>query len=215
MKKITWLIPMLILMSCHTSQITSSWKTEDTVAKKYNKVLVLGLIGEPDRTIWEKMEQHMAGDLKALGYNAVTSIEAYGPKAFENMAEATAIKLLYSEDIDAVITIVLLDEKKEGYYAPAHVRRQSMGIYHDHFWRYYSTMYDRVYTPGYYTTDAKYFWESNLYDLNESKLLYFAQSQSFDPESTTTLAHTYGKMIVKDMLVKNVLHKSDSVLKAF
>ena len=66
-------------------------------------------------------------------------------------------------------------------------------------------MRERIYTKGYYVFNTKYFWESNLYDLKSNRLLYSAQSQSFDPVSTESLSHEYGKMIVKDMVKNKVI----------
>lgn len=215
MKRLTWLSFVFVITSCSSSRITTSWKETNITPKKYEKILVLALIGEPDRTIREKMEEHLADDLKNLGYNAVASIDEYGPKAFEDLKEADAISLLSEKGIEAVVTIVLLDKEKERYYVPAHVQHSPYAIYQSSFWRYYSTMYGRVYAPGYYTTDTKYFWESNFYDLYDWKLLYSVQSQSFDPSSTTNLAHEYGQMIVKDMVKNNVIQKQEVKLKSF
>jgi hypothetical protein len=66
-------------------------------------------------------------------------------------------------------------------------------------------MYDRVYAPGYYAINTKYFWESNFYSLEGRQLLYSAQSQSFDPVSAQALGHEYGQMIARDMVKKNIL----------
>jgi hypothetical protein len=215
MKKIHWLLLVLIITGCSSSRITTSWKAENAGSKKYSKILVLGLVGEPDRRMRDKMEQHMAGDLKDLGYNAVTSVEAYGPKAFENMTEADAIKLLFTEDIAAVVTIVLLNKEKEAYYLSSPNNHPRFPTYQDRFWNYYSRMHDRIYSPAYYTVDTRYFWESNLYDLSDWRLLYSVQSQSFTPGSTENLAHEYGQMIIKDMVKNNVLQKQVIPLKPF
>jgi hypothetical protein len=43
--------------------------------------------------------------------------------------------------------------------------------------------------------------------LDGKRLLYSAQSQSFDPVSAQSLGHEYGKMIARDMVKKNVLSK--------
>lgn len=204
MKKIAWFILLLVVVGCNSSRITSSWKAADVTPKEYGKILVLGMIGEPDRTLREEMEQHLAGDLKEQGYNAVSAVQTYGPKAFENMTEGEALKSLYTKEIDGVITIVLLNKEKERYYMPAQVQYSPYANYQNHFWRYYSSMYDRIYSPGYYATDTRYFWESNFFDLNDWKLLYSVQSQSFEPESARALAHEYGQLIVKDM-IKNTL----------
>lgn len=167
--------------------------------------MVLGLIREKDRAIQEKMENHLVGDLQLLGYNAVSSLKEYGPKAFEGMTEQEAINKLKSSGVDAVITIVLLDKQKERYYVPGRLYYSPYGYYYNRFWGYRGTLYQRIYEPGYYVTDTKYFWESNLYDMKTQELVYSVQTESFDPVNTESQAHEYGKMIVKDMMKKKVV----------
>jgi len=207
MKKYQWIIFILffIIAGCTSSRITTSWKAENLVPKQYNKILVLGLINEPDRSIREKMEEHILGDLKALGYNAVCACDEFNPKSFEALTEMQAIDKLTKSGIDAVLTIVLLNKTKEKYYVPGRVEYSPYIIYHNRFFGYYRTMYERVYTPGYYAETTKYFWESNLYEMGTKNLLYSAQSESFDPVSTQALAHEYGLMIVNDMVSKHAL----------
>lgn len=199
---------VLLSLACSTSRLTTSWKAENFVPRKYNKVMILGLIREADRSIQENMENHFVGDLRELGYNAVSSLAEYGPKAFDKMEEEAAIDKLKSSGVDAVITIVLLDKKKESKYVPGNMYYSPYGYYYNRFWGYRGVLYRRIYEPGYYVTDTRYFWESNLYDMSTQQLLYSAQTQSFDPSSSASLGHEYGKMIVQDMVKKNVLIKS-------
>ncbi len=199
------LAALFIFPGCTSSRITSSWKSPDLQQKKYKKILVLGLLKETDRQLREKMEEHIIGDLKILGYDAVCSCVEYDPKAFNNMKEQEAIQKLNAGGIDAVLTVVLLDKTKERHYVPERVYYTPYNIYNRHWWGYYSTMYGRIYEPGYYETSTKYFWESNLYDLETKQLLYSVQTESFDPASTQLLAHEYGKLIVSSMVKKQVL----------
>ncbi|MDX2045378.1 MAG: hypothetical protein SFU87_01245 [Chitinophagaceae bacterium] len=203
----------LFIMGCTSSHITSSWKAENIQPKNYNKIIVLALVREADRSLREKMEEHLAGDLKTLGYNAYCSCDEYNPKEFENMNEEQAMGKLRNSGVDAVLTIVLLNKTKERYYLPGRVQYSPYAIYYDRFWGYSRIMYDRIYSPGYYVTDTKYFWETNFYDLTSNQLLYSAQSQSFDPNSSETLGHHYGKMIIKDMVNKKLLLDSTGVSK--
>lgn len=207
MKQFKYLILFIpfLLINCTTSRITSTWKAENIQAKKYNKILVLGLIRESDRSIREKMEQHVLGDLTERGYNALCACEEFGPKAFENMTEKEAISKLTDSGIDAVLTIVLLDKTKERYYVPARVYYSPYYNYHNRFWGYYTTMHDRIHSRGYYEVSTKFFWESNLYDMDNKQLLYSVQTQSFDPSSAESLAHEYGKLIVNNMVKSKVL----------
>lgn len=202
----TLLTLSLLGFACSTSKITSTWKAENVQPQSFKKVLVLGLINEPDRTIREKMEADIVANLENLGYTAICSCDEFGPKAFENMTEQQALAKLGNSGIDAVLTIVLLDKTKEKFYVPGKTYYSPYSVYQGRFWGYYNTMHSRVYEPGYYVTDTKYFWESNLYSITEAtQLLYSAQSQSFDPPSTNMLSYEYAKMVTRDMLKANVI----------
>jgi hypothetical protein len=207
MKKITVIsiVLMLISIGCSTSKITTSWKAEGMDTRNYKKIMVPGLIKENDRTIKQDMENHFVGDLKEMGYDAISSLQEYGPKAFDNMTEEAAIAKLKTSGVDAVLTIVLLDKEKERKYIPGHIVYSPYGYYYNRFWGYRTTLYNRIYEPGYYVTDTKYFWESNLYDMADQKLVYSVQTQSFDPASSESMGHDYGRKIVKNMEKENVL----------
>ena len=218
MKKIKWpgLLLVMLAIGCSTSRITSSWKAQNIAPQKYNKVLVLGLVRDADRSLQENMENHLVNDLKGLGYTTISSLEEYGPKAFEGLDETAAIGKLKHSGVDAVVTIVLLDKEKERNYIPSRVYYSPYGYYQNLFWGYQTTLYHRIYEPGYYVTETRYFWESNLYEMDAQKLVYSAQTRSFDPVNSENMAHEYGEMIVADMVKKGVLQsQATRKLKAF
>jgi len=139
------------------------------------------------------------------GQWAECACELYGPKEFDQLNEQQAIEKLKSKGVDAVLTIVLLDKTKERYYVPGHMNYTPYGLYYNRFWGYSRAIYGRIYSPGYYVTDTKYFWESNLYDLSSGELLYSSQSQSFDPPTAAVMGKEYGKLIVEDLDSKRVI----------
>lgn len=209
------LVAALLTGGCSTTKITSSWKAENATLQPYKKILVLGLIREADRTIQEKMENHLVDDLKTLGYNAVSSLKEYGPKAFEKMEETAAIDKLKNSGVDAVITIVLLDKEKERRYFAGSAYYSPYVYYHNRFWGYRTVLYQRIYEPGYYVTNTRYFWESNLYDMTTQKLVYSVQTQSFDPADSESMGHQYGQMIVDNMVKQNILQRVNPAAKPF
>ncbi len=219
MKKIKYLLiglGLIVASGCSTSRITSAWKSPDALPGSYNKILVLGLIRDADRSIQQNMENHIVGDLRDLGYQAVTSLDEYGPKAFENMDENSAIKNLQKNGFDAVLTIVMLDKTKESRYVAGNIYYSPYGYYYNRFWGYRVSLYNRIYEPGYYVTDTRYFWESNLYDMSNQKLVYSVQTESFDPSNSESLGHEYGQLIVKNMVSQSVLRNiAASPSKAF
>jgi hypothetical protein len=194
----------ILLQNCKSSQVTSTWKAKDLSAKEYNKIMVVGIIREADRTIREQMEKHLVEDLRLQGLNAFSSYVEYGPKTFENMNEQGVNEKLAAEGIDGVLTIVLLNKEKERYYVPARVVYTPYVTYHDRFWRYYSSVYTRIESPDYYGVSTKYFWESNFYDLKENKLVYSVQTQTFAPASASSMAHEYGQLIIKNIISNNI-----------
>lgn len=145
--------------------------------------------------------------MKNQGYNAVSAMEDFKPKAFEKVSEDQLAVKLKSTGYDAVITTALLDKTKEENYQPGTARLQPIGIYYSRFGRYYSTVYDRVYTPGYYTTSTDYFLECNLYDIKNGDLIYSVQTKTYDPSSASSLASDNSKKIVQDLKDKGVLMK--------
>jgi hypothetical protein len=196
---------LILLNGCTTSKITTTWKAENSAPQKFQKIMVLSLIREADRSIQEKMENHFVGDLRELGYQAVSSLQEFGPKAFDNMSEEEAINKLKNSGVDAIITIVLLDKIRERNYVPSRINYSPYGYYQNRFWGYRGTLYGRIYEPGYYVIDTKYFWESNLYEMNTQKLIYSVQTESFDPANSESMGHEYGKLIVNRMIKDLVL----------
>jgi hypothetical protein len=206
---------MLFISSCATTHITSTWKSPDASPRQYNKVMVIGIIREADRTLRERMEEHLVGDIQKLGYRVFSAYHEYGPKAFDNMTETQVTDKLAKEGIDAVITVVLLDKHREKYYVPGRVVYSPYNYYHGRFWGYYSSINSRIYMPGYYQESTKYLWESNFYDLSSGKLMYSVQTQSFDPSNTDDLAHEYGQKIVDNMVKHGLLvHQTATVAKS-
>jgi hypothetical protein len=205
MKNIFFAMLAVMFVSCQTSKITYIWTAENISPKKYNKILVLGFMTDNDRELQAKMENHITADLNEMGLSAFSANQLFAPGTFVKGDTARAIEAINSKGFDAVLTIVLLNKVKEKYYIPGRVEYTPFATYYNRFGRYYYTLYDRIYTEGYYTTDTKIFWESNFYDVMEKKMVYSAQTQSFDPGSRESLAHYYGLLITNNLVKKKVL----------
>lgn len=198
-----WLL--YLLSSCSVVKITHSWESPLAQQKEYSKIIVVAILKDGDHNFREQMENHLAGDLTDLGYNAVSTMKEFGPNSFDGLKEEEVIAKLQSSGADALITVVLLDKEKERRYVPGAVVYSPYNIYHRRFWGYYSTMSTRILEPGYYTEETHYFWESNFYDLGSKELQYSVQTKSFNSTSADLLSHEYGKLIVKDMVNHNLL----------
>jgi hypothetical protein len=203
-KLITALLMTALLFSCSSTKISSSWKAENAVTRPYHNIMVWGLLTEKDSTVRKQMETHLVNDLGSKGYHAVSSLDVYKEKAYKKLTAKEIVDEFKSTGVDAVITIVLLSKEKEEKYYPATIINQPTNMYGD-LNKYYSTIYEKVLTPGYYISTTNYFWESNLFEVTNDKMIYSVRTQSFDPENTGILAHENGLLIIKDMLKQKII----------
>lgn len=205
MKRIKWIIAIssVLLVQCSGSSVLNAWKSSEALHLQSGRIIVVGLTKESDQLLLQKMENHLADDLCNLGYDAVPFTELYHKKA-EGQDEKHIIRQLQQNGANAVLTIVLLNKQKEKYHIPQSMLG-SNGIYNNDFDIYYAAIYNKIYEDGYYINDTYYFWESNFFIMPEQKLIYSVQTQSFNPSSTTSLAHQYGKLIISNMLEHNVI----------
>lgn len=210
MKKL-FLFPLLaLLFSCQPSKITQTWGAKDAVPKKYKKILVLGVLTESENELQVKMEDHLADDLKALGYNTVAANKLFPPGTFVRGDTARAKSAIEGKGFDGILTVVLLDKNKEQVYIPGKITDLYYYNRYGRFDRYLNQVSERIFTPGYYAEETRYIWENNFYDIDSRELLYSARSRSFDVASKNTLAHTYGQLMVESLVKKNILVKPDN-----
>jgi hypothetical protein len=81
--------------------------------------------------------------------------------------------------------------------------------YYGGWYGYYSSGYGYMYDPGYVTTDKIYRIETNLYDVNESKLLWTGLTESTVPQGDSGQGEIQPLIytLVADMEKKGVLPK--------
>jgi hypothetical protein len=193
-----------VLYSCSSTKITSSWKAENAKTKPYNNIMVWGLLTEKDSSTRRLMEMHLVNDLAGKGYHAIASTDVYREKAYKKLSSGEILDEFKNTGIDAVITIVLLDKQKEDQFYPGGFHNEPVNNY-GNLDKYYSTVYEKVFTPGYYISTTTYFWETNLFELPGAAITYSARTESFDPDNTNALAHENGQLIIKDMIKKKLL----------
>ncbi len=104
-----------------------------------------------------------------------------------------------------MITIALLDRKKEKYYVPARVKYYSNLYYYNRIWNYNTIQADMGLISGGYEEVPSFLWESIFFDLETLSPIYSVKTKTFDPVSLNAMSHEYGKLIIKDMLKKKML----------
>ncbi len=166
--------------------------------------MVWGILTEKDSTLRKQIETHLVNDLIENGYHAVSAMEVYRSKAYKKLTKKEIVDEFKETGVDAIITLVLLNRQKEELFVPPAISSNPVASFDD-INKYYSSVFDKIYTPGYYLSSTNYYWESNLFEVKEDKLVYSVQTKSFDPSNTEILAHENGTMIIKDMIRKKVI----------
>jgi hypothetical protein len=203
------ILPVLLtyLISCDTTNtgITSSWKNP-VEEKSYHNVLVMALTDKAtERTTVETV---LAATLGENGIHAKGGIENF-PADFkatdaEKQALLSEIEKTHS---DAILTVSLLKKDEKGRYAGSKGKYDPLQAagYNGTFYGYYQYWYPHVYNPSYYKDDHTYFLETNLYDADTEKLIWSAQSVTYEPVMLPDFTEEYARLIVSQMKEDGIL----------
>lgn len=200
------LIAILFFTGCTAARIDNSWTAAPLPPANYQKILVLGIVNEPGKAVRQSLEGYIFERIKKLGYVSACSCDEYGEKPFEELTEEEALLMLKRSGIDAVLTVTLLDKKRERFYSPQKIYHSPYAAYQERFWSYYSALRKRVYKPGYHPRDTRCFWETSLFRLDgRIQLVYSAQSRSFGPDNIGALLYEYSAIFIQEMQAQKIL----------
>lgn len=199
------LLSLILVTSCSSTKIISSWSAGNPSSKAMDKMLVLAVM--TDREVQDKTEHAMTQELQGHGVNAYSAIDLFGPKRFNGLTEDNIVSTLRGSDYTSVMIVSLLDKDKETTYVPGSFYYPSYYPGYMHFYRRYWTIYGSVYTPGYFTTTTKYILEADIYYLNDDDddLIYSAQTRTYDPSNAQSLAKSFSKSIVEELQAKGLV----------
>ena len=204
-------IGALTLFSCSSTKITSRWKADVKAQSAFTNIMTVVVAGDEERPLVEKLEKHIAGDFKRMGYTGLSAFQEFGPRVLKGLNESAVIAKLNEKGVDAVMMVSLLNKTKEKYYIPSRMQQTPYAYYYDKFERHYDVIYERTTLPGYYVDGTRYFWECSFYDIHTGRLLYSSISESFDPGSLEALAHQYGSWMISDMVKEKIIVDKVSV----
>jgi hypothetical protein len=218
------LVFMVILSGCSRSatKINASIKTTTIEAKKYNRLAILAMF--PVMSNRAIVELAIDDKLEALGINSMTTFDVFpfaGDKEVLDKMNLSGDALrekvkekIKTYEIDALMTISLLDAKQEERYVQGSSLTISGPAYYSsypeygyHYYDYYAYAYSTVYNRGYYTTTTTYFIEINLYDISTEKLIWTGQSKTVDPQSVEKEAKNFANLVANELFTKKVIKK--------
>lgn len=196
-----------LLSGCSNSHIITYWKSAN-VGRQYNKIMVIGIIKDSGIALRSQMEKHLVNDLKSIGYNTVSALEEFGEGGLAGLEQEKTYIKLCDKGIDAIMTIALLDQKKEKHFVPERVRYYSSLYYYNRIWNYNSIQADLSTINVAQEETSQYLWETILFDLQTLSPVYAVQIKTYQPANLQIMAHLYGKMILESLLKSKILRRN-------
>lgn len=198
----------IVIYGCASStQITGSWKSPESPPHEYQSVVVAALT---DNVLArQEVENDLQTQLQLRGIKVTKSIDLFPPRAGSKTVPDVNLLLekVKESGHDAILTATLVDEETETRYVPGTVAYRPMTrfMWYGSFRGYYTYWYPTLYDPGYYTEDKVYYLETNLYDADDDKLIWSAQSRSYSPSSLRRAAAKFAEITVQKMADDNII----------
>lgn len=195
------LLPLLALGACGTNtSITGSYKDGAAPKEKFDKVFIVALTERA--SVRQTVESKLVGLIASKGAATLKSSDALPPNF--RSGDATKDKdLLISKiretNCDGILTVALISQENETRYVPGSANYYPVGGYYGGFGAYYAYGYGSYYSPGYYTDDKIYYVEANLYDTATEKLVWSAQSKTYNPASLDDFLEGYTQALSDQM----------------
>jgi hypothetical protein len=171
-------------MSCASTEMTSTWTDPAAKGASLSKVAVICLAKDPG--LRRMAENSAAANLK--GADAVPSYQVLGDDDLRNR-DLVKTKLS-SLGFQGVLVMRVASVKEQ--VTP-------VGGPYGTFDSYYDSAGAAVFSPGYLQTDTIVHVISNLYSLNDQKLIWSGVSQTFDPASAQSFMNDVSKAVAKSI----------------
>lgn len=182
-----------ILASCSSTSIINSWKDPNSTDNpdKWEKVLVA--VQSPS-----DLKRRVAEDeVAAMSEVLYASYTVFPDKATIQNEEALQRKIEQG-DYDAIMTMRLIDQNKQTSYVP--------GSYTGGYWGYHSGYWGGYYNPGYYREDTYYAIETQVFSLEENKLVWSGITSTVNPSKIDRTIREVAMMTFKQMQKDGFIH---------
>ncbi len=215
-----------LFVSCAGSKttLTASSKISKEDPETYSKLAVLALAHKT--SVRANVEEAIATELRTRGIKAVSTFTMFplanhleevkkNLDATDEQIRARIREKIDFKEIDAILTLVLLDTREEERYVRKGMSLSVAGpsvqyadpVYNYEFTDYYTYSYATIYNPGYYETSKTFFVEANLYDMKTGQLTYTAQFDIHNPDKLGADSEELAAILTDDMMRKKALKK--------
>jgi hypothetical protein len=179
-----------LVASCSSTQMTSTWTDPSAKGAALSKVAVIAMSSQPN--LRQMAEETTASQL--AGAQAVASYRILGDTDLKDR-EAVKTKLR-AAGMNGVLVMRLTGVSEQVAVVD--------GPYGS-FDGYYDYAYGTAFAPGYLQTDTIVHMISNLYSLDQNKLIWSGVSKTFDPASAQNFMTDVSKAVAKSLQKERVV----------
>lgn len=199
----------LLYTSCAPPAVITIYKGSDNQTSNIHSVLVAGVIEIEDTVVRSNLENYFVAELNKTGYNAVSSISAFGAKGLTSLGQEQTMKKLCDYGLDAVLTIALVDASKEKYSNQPASSTYAASYYLDRIWNY-EKIQANLRDPQ---QQSPHFWECILFDLYSLRPLGAIRTQLYDVDKTGTINPQLAKAMIGKLTREKILRKRNGYKK--
>lgn len=199
----------LAISSCGPSiKTTGVWVNREKLpAEPLKSVFVIAFTDNMKTRV--TLEDDLAAAAEKRGLKAYKSVNIIGPVEMHLIAPVKDVFIQKLRDLncEAIFTVALVHETSETKYIPSSTMSYSPYSYGGYggygayggFGGYYGYAVNTMSTPGYYSTDTKYFLEAKLFELNTDELLLSIQTKAHNPAEIEKSSKEYTQTLMNEI----------------
>lgn len=181
---------------CSSAKITNTWRDPSFVgpiAFKKTAIIVIHNDGAIRRTAEDELVKQIGPDRAVAGYAILTD---------DDLKQASTVRAkLLAENIDGAVTMAVVGKKSQTTYVPGSGGYGPMYSYYD----YYGRGGAMVGSPGMVVTDNIVSIQTNIYSVNDGKLIWSGTSETFDPSNVTSVIKDIAKAVGQELRKEKLL----------
>lgn len=179
-------LTVVLVSSCVSTSIVNSWNDPNSTdnANNWDKVLV-AVQSSSD------VKRRVAEDKLASMSDVLYPSYLLFPDKASVQNENALRKKVEAEQFDAIMTLRLVDASKQTSYVP--------GSYTGSYWGYHGGYWGGYYNSGYYREDTYYVIETQVFSLEEEKMVWSGITSTVNPAKIDKTIEEVARMTFRQM----------------
>jgi len=199
-KGVAVIVLLVTLAGCASTTIRDSWTAPGIQGPlDFQKILVVFI--DPTeatrRAAEDALVTRIGSDRAVASHTLLTMQEVQN--AEDNQASVRS--KLQGAGVDSAVVMRLVNEQQKLSYSPG----MTYPAYYGGFYGYYGRGWGMAYSPGYLRTDTIVSVETNLYSLDDDKLIYAGTTETFNPNDIAKMVNEIADAVNKDLRSKGLV----------